>query len=104
MARKAFEAIQAGLDEAIEYAKGNRAKGRARKVRIEQIDVRQLREQLELTQKEFAELFAVSLATLRNWEQGRRRPEGPALAWISTKANSPKNRLPTTSFPPSHVA
>jgi len=93
MARKAFEAIQGGLEDAIEYAKGNRTKGRARKVRIEPIDVRHLREQLALTQKEFAELFAVSLATLRNWEQGRRKPEGPALVLLNVIKREPRSVL-----------
>ena len=42
-----------------------------------------------LTQVEFAKALGVSLHTLRNWEQGRRRPEGPALALLRVAARHP---------------
>ncbi len=45
-------------------------------------DVRTVRAELGVSQSEFALMIGVSVATLRNWEQGRRTPEGPALALL----------------------
>jgi putative transcriptional regulator len=42
------------------------------------VDVRALRERYGLTQQAFADRFGIALGTLRNWEQGRREPDGPA--------------------------
>ncbi len=42
------------------------------------VDVAALRQRLELTQQDFADQFGIALGTLRNWEQGRRIPDGPA--------------------------
>lgn len=45
-------------------------------------DVKALRESLHKSQSEFARMIGVSLATLQNWEQGRRKPAGPAQALL----------------------
>ena len=42
------------------------------------------------SQEEFALMIGVSVATLRNWEQGRRTPEVPALALLRVAARNPK--------------
>jgi putative transcriptional regulator len=42
------------------------------------------------SQDDFARIIAVSLATLQNWEQGRRRPDGPARALLKVAAENPK--------------
>jgi putative transcriptional regulator len=52
--------------------------------------VRAIREELGQTQTEFALMIGVSTATLRNWEQGRRQPEGPARALLRVAARNPK--------------
>lgn len=52
-------------------------------------DVRKIRAGLGLSQSEFALLIGVSVATLQNWEQGRRRPEGPARALLQVAAKHP---------------
>jgi putative transcriptional regulator len=44
--------------------------------------VKKIREKLHKSQTEFAHMIGVSVDTLQNWEQGRRRPEGPALALL----------------------
>jgi len=90
MTKKAFNAIREGLEDAIAYASGDKSKGEKHKVKIEEIDVRTLRNRLGLTQKQFAKLFGVSLATLRNWEQGRRRPEGPAMVLLNVIQREPE--------------
>lgn len=52
-------------------------------------DVKKIRERLGKTQTEFAMMIGVSVATLRNWEQGRRVPEGPARALLKVAAERP---------------
>ena len=53
-------------------------------------DVISLRRFTGLTQAAFAEALGISVHTLRNWEQGRRRPEGPALALLRIAARHPR--------------
>ena len=53
-------------------------------------DVVALRRFTGLTQEEFAKALAISVHTLRNWEQGRRTPEGPALALLRIAARHPR--------------
>ena len=43
-----------------------------------------------MTQDRFASRFGISTATLRNWEQGRRRPEGPARALLTIIDREPE--------------
>ncbi|MEM9079417.1 MAG: helix-turn-helix domain-containing protein [Verrucomicrobiota bacterium] len=54
------------------------------------IDVKALRERLELTQVEFSRMIGVSVKTLQNWEQGRREPEGPAKALLRVVEREPE--------------
>ena len=53
-------------------------------------DVRALRRFIGLSQTRFALALGISVHTLRNWEQGRRRPEGPALALLRVAARHPR--------------
>ena len=53
-------------------------------------DVAALRNFIGLTQAEFAQALEISVHTLRNWEQGRRKPEGPALALLRIAARHPR--------------
>lgn len=53
-------------------------------------DVKAVRSKLGASQPEFALMIGVSVATLRNWEQGRRTPEGPALALLRVAARNPE--------------
>ena len=52
-------------------------------------DVKRIRTQYQLSQSEFAALMGISVATLRNWEQGRRAPEGPARVLLQVAAKHP---------------
>jgi putative transcriptional regulator len=52
-------------------------------------DVKRIRAQYQLSQSEFAALMGISVATLRNWEQGRRAPEGPARVLLQVAAKHP---------------
>jgi DNA-binding transcriptional regulator YiaG len=53
-------------------------------------DVTALRRFVGLTQARFARAMGISVHTLRNWEQGRRRPDGPALALLRIAARHPR--------------
>jgi len=53
-------------------------------------DIAALRSFVGLTQVEFARAMGISVHTLRNWEQGRRRPEGPAIALLRIAARHPR--------------
>ncbi len=90
MAKRAFDAIAEGLRDAIASARGKGGHGRIRPVRIPDVDVAAVREKLGLSQEDFAATFGVSLGTIRNWEQGRRHPEGPARALLVVIEKAPK--------------
>jgi putative transcriptional regulator len=53
-------------------------------------DIRGIRDSLGKSQTEFAMMIGVSVATLRNWEQGRRVPDGPAQALLRVAAQNPE--------------
>lgn len=53
-------------------------------------DIVALRNVLGLTQERFASAVGISVHTLRNWEQGRRRPDGPAVALLRIAARHPR--------------
>ena len=53
-------------------------------------DVVALRRFVSMTQAQFAGALGISVHTLRNWEQGRRTPEGPALALLRIAARHPR--------------
>jgi putative transcriptional regulator len=53
------------------------------------LDVRKIRAVTGLSQAKFAELLSIEVATLRNWEQGRREPTGPARALLRAIRNDP---------------
>jgi len=53
-------------------------------------DVAALRRFVGLTQAQFARAMGISVHTLRNWEQGRRSPEGPAIALLRIAARHPR--------------
>tara|TARA_B100001989_G_scaffold201174_1_gene149611 strand:+ start:112 stop:405 length:294 start_codon:yes stop_codon:yes gene_type:complete len=80
MSSDIFNDIAAGLTDAIAHAEGDDT-GR-RVTTVSPVDVAKLRERLGLSQNEFAEAFGVSVGTIRNWEQGRRAPRGPAKALL----------------------
>jgi DNA-binding transcriptional regulator YiaG len=53
-------------------------------------DIAALRRFIGLTQTQFAQAMGISVHTLRNWEQGRRHPEGPAVALLRIAARHPR--------------
>ena len=53
-------------------------------------DIKHIRDSFGLTQTQFAALLGISVRTLRNWEQGRRVPEGPARVLLQVAAKHPE--------------
>ncbi len=54
------------------------------------VEVRDLRRRAQLTQQQFAARLGVPVETIRNWEQGKRAPRGPARALLAVIAHSPE--------------
>lgn len=63
----------------------------SRKFIVDATQVKAIRQATGLTQANFAKMIDVQLATLRNWEQGRREPTGPAKALLRAIHNDPKH-------------
>jgi putative transcriptional regulator len=61
----------------------------SRRFEIKPADIKNIRRKLDQSQSEFALMIGVSVATLRNWEQGRRHPEGPARALLRVAESNP---------------
>jgi putative transcriptional regulator len=88
MKQQDFDNLVSSIREA-----GRIRRGEAKPSRVTEfapVDVKAIRERLGKSQTEFAFMIGVSVATLRNWEQGRRRPEGPARALLKVAAVNPE--------------
>lgn len=77
----AFESIKQGLSEAVAHARGERTAAKVYEPRP--VDVVALRRRMDMTQEQFAARFGFSVATLRHWERGDRRPAGAALVLLN---------------------
>ena len=62
----------------------------AKVTKFDSISIKAIRQKLHQSQSEFAFMIGVSPSTLRNWEQGVRRPEGPARALLTVAQKDPK--------------
>lgn len=80
MKEKEFERLLESLSQAREIHRGK--KKPARVFRYAPIKVKEIRKKLRMTQAQFAEMLQLSLATVRNWEQGRTYPEGSAITLL----------------------
>jgi len=76
MKRDLFAQLLAGVRQGGQYLKGKRKPSRG--FRFEPLNIRRMRRTAKLSQEKFADLLGISVGTLRNWEQGRREPDGPA--------------------------
>jgi len=87
MKRDAFEQLVRSVRQAGRVRRGAKA---SRVFSFAPADVKAIRSKLGKSQPEFALMIGVSVATLRNWEQGRRTPDGPALALLRVASAEPK--------------
>ena len=89
MSKKAYDKIAAGLKDAIAIARGE-ADRRSYRVHVPpDVDVGRIRRKLKLSQSEFAARFGIAPGTLRDWEQKRKRPEGPARVLLMVIEREP---------------
>ena len=88
MKERAFQELMTSVRQAGQIRRGARKPARAFTFRP--ADVKAVRAKLRKSQTEFALMIGVSVGTLRNWEQGRRVPEGPALALLRVAARNPR--------------
>ena len=84
----AFQDLLTSVRQAGQIRRGSRRP--ARTMTFHPTDVQAVRAKLGTSQAEFALMIGISVATLRNWEQGRRTPDGPALALLRVAARNPK--------------
>ena len=87
MKAEAFEELLTSVRQLGAIRRGERRPSRSRT--FKPIDVKAMRADLGQSQEEFALMIGVSVSTLRNWEQGRRMPDGPALALLKVAAHNP---------------
>ena len=83
-----FESIQQGLSEAIEYSDHKCPEAIVHN--FSAVDVKTTRSNLDMSQTEFASAFGISVNTLRHWERGDRKPQGPALVLLNVVAKNPQ--------------
>jgi len=83
------ESIIEGLKQAIAWTRGENDDVRVTLVHVPEIDVRAVRAKMGLSQAEFATKFGFPPATLRNWEQGRSRPDAPTRVLLAVIARHP---------------
>ena len=77
-----FKDLVSGLAQAAAHARGEHVPGLVVHVPAT-LDVAAIRSKTGLAQAAFSRTIGVSLRTLQNWEQGRRRPEGPARVLLA---------------------
>jgi putative transcriptional regulator len=92
-----LEDLLASVKQATESARKTRAT--ARPLQINAITIKELRSWTRLSQPAFSALLGVELSTLRNWEQGRREPAGPARALLRAIRNDPENVIRALGHP-----
>lgn len=87
--RKNARDLLESLSDAVAHARGRPAKG-TRTTVVQVPDAKAIREKLNMSQAEFAAAYRIPVGTLRNWEQGLRRPDAPATAYLRVIARHPK--------------
>ena len=88
MKKELFEELVESIKEGGRILKG-RAKPK-RAFKHDELDVKKIRERLGLSQTKFSALLDISPATLRNWEQSRRKPHGPARVFSELLKRTPR--------------
>ena len=82
-----FESIKQGLLEAIEHADGKPIKVNMHQ--FDDIDVKKIRDTLQMSQNTFAVTFGLNLNSIQNWEQKRKQPSGASLVLLKVIERNP---------------
>ncbi len=88
MDKKLFKRLVESMGQMDAMVRGVRAP--SREVHVDAAKVKEIRAMTGLSQPQFAKLLHVDVGTLRNWEQGRREPTGPAKALLRAIKTDPK--------------
>lgn len=88
MNKKDFTNLVESIKQSGQIKKGHLRPGRV--FDFSPLDIKDIRKKLHKSQREFALMIGVSLSTLQNWEQGRRKPVGPAKALLKVAAENPE--------------
>lgn len=91
MDKKLFGSLLESVEQADEIVAGKRAP--SREFAVDATKVKEIRAVTKLSQAKFAAMIDVDVGTLRNWEQGRRQPTGPAKALLRAIRNDPAHVL-----------
>jgi putative transcriptional regulator len=83
-----FQELKESIAQGGEILRGDKKPSQT--FNFENPDVKKIRAQYGLSQDKFAQMLGISAGTLRNWEQGRRRPEGPARVLLSVADKHPE--------------
>jgi len=94
MKKELFEELLESVKQGGAIMKGSMKPSRV--FEFPESEIRELRKNYGLSQDKFASLMGISVATLRNWEQGRRKPEGPARVLLMVAAKHPEVLLDLT--------
>lgn len=92
MDKALFERLQSSIEQMNDIATGKSEPSRT--FQIDALKIKEIRNASGLSQAKFASLISVNVDTLRNWEQGRRSPTGPAQALLRAIANDPVHVIP----------
>ena len=79
-----------GLEQAVAWTRGENDNVRVTRVYVPDVDVRKVRTKMRLSQAQFATKFGFPPATLRNWEQGRARPDASTRVLLAVIAKHPE--------------
>jgi putative transcriptional regulator len=88
MNEQMVEELAGAIQEMVAVHRGERKA--ARITRMTRMDVAAIRRRMGMTQQRFAAMMRVPLGTLRNWEQGRRQPDGPSALLMLIAALYPE--------------
>jgi putative transcriptional regulator len=88
---KLFEELMESVQQMDEIVRGERQP--SREFTVDAMQIKEIRKATGLSQSKFAAIIDVQLGTLRNWEQGRREPTGPAKALLKAIHNDPVHVL-----------
>ena len=98
MKKELFSELLESVREGGRILKGSRKA--SREFSVDEPDVKGVRVRFGLSQPKFAALMGISVGTLRNWEQGRRQPEGSARVLLRVVARHPEAVLDAVSGTP----
>lgn len=88
MKKELFDELLESVKQGAAITKGTMEPSRV--FHFPESEIKALRNHYGLSQGKFASLMGISVATLRNWEQGRRKPEGPAKILLMVAAKHPE--------------